>query len=218
MQVTTVSAGKPTPTKSILFNQCKLDLSVKFANSRHNKPMWCIDGSAQDQLRMIQALTKRKGAMPYPRELVLPSLVYNTPQEAFKKFMLSMGTDEDTLRMTLPSKDKVVVSRDLFLDTNKDWKISKRQRDQWLLYLAEVIKSPQEIWKLNLEKSEELYLMGRFLRGKQRIDAITVFKRDGDAGEWKEGKTSYTFDKPDGIERKRKSIESDGAWIRWIEN
>ena len=144
----------------------------------------------QLQIQMMQTWANRKGEMPEPRELVLPSLIYNTPQEAFKQFMHAMGTDEDTLRMKLPSNDEVVVSRDLFLNKNKDWKIAKRQREQWLMYLAEVIKSPQEIWKLKLDKSEELYLMGRFQRGKERIDAIAVFKRNGDAGEWREGKTA----------------------------
>ena len=157
--------------------------------------------------------------MPEPRELTLPALRYDTPKDAFRQFMRALGTDETSLRVPLVSGDTALVSDDLFRNLQGGWKIAKRERDQWLLYVAELIKSPQEVWRLDLTMTEELYLLGRFKMGKTRIDAVAVFTREKGADLWSGGKTAYTFDKPDGLDRKRREImTASGACVRWIEN
>lgn len=199
-------------------NKCNVNMAVTFARARDNAPMWCEDSPARDLLLMQKAWSERNGAMPDPRALVLPPMHYSTPENAFKQFMQTMGTDENTARIVLPSKDTVVATRDLFLNGNNDWKIFNRGRGDWLEYIAENIKFPQEIWRLKLPLTEELYLLGRFQRGKQRIDTVAVFKRQQNSGDWIESKTTYTFDKPDGLERKRREIMSaKDISLRWIE-
>ena len=182
--------------------------------------MWCAEGPIRDQLLMQKAWAGRKGAMPEPRPLVLPELPAIQKGEegrAFSRFMDAFG-GESIARVELPSRDVVHVQRKLFQVRDGDkWKIGNRGRDRWLLYIAELIKAPQEVWKFDLGMSQELYLLGRFQRGNQRVDVVAVFKRDSDVGEWTAAKTAYAFDKPDGIDRKRLEIFSGKACIRWIQ-
>ena len=199
-------------------NKCRVNMAVTFARARDNAPMWCEDGPIRDQLLMQKAWAERGGKMPEPRSLNLPTMHYSTPEDAFKQFLQAMGTNEEEARLTLPSNDTIVVTRDLFLNGKNEWKIFNRGRGDWLEYIAENIKSPQEVWRVKLDMSEELYLLGRFQRGKQRIDTVAVFKRYQENGHWIESKTTYTFDKPDGLDRKRREImAAAGACIRWIE-
>lgn len=130
--------------------------------------------------------------------------------------MHELGADEKVMRVQLPSGDFAQVSDDLFRTLDGRWKIDKRGRDQWLLYLAALIKYPQEIWKIKLAQTEELYLLGRFQRGNQRIDSLAVFRRNSDSELWNEGKTIYTFEKPDGLDKKRAEIIKSGSLV-WIE-
>lgn len=101
----------------------------------------------RDYLLMQQAWVERKGKLPEPRPLVLNPVNQATPELMFKQFMREFD-GLDATRLELPSGDLVTVDDSLFKKLNGDWKIEKRGRDQWLLYLAELIKSPQEIWKL----------------------------------------------------------------------
>lgn len=188
-----------------------------FAGKRTAKPVWCQEGKARDFALMHQAWAERGGQMPAPRPLVLPPLPFVSAEKSFDQFMRALGADGDTLRVTLPSSDIVLVSDDLFRALDGRWKIDKRGRDQWLLYLAELIKAPQEIWRLRLGQSEELYLLGRFQRGKQRIDAMAVFKREGDEGVWSEGKTAFVADREDYIGDKRADLIEKSAIVRWLE-
>jgi hypothetical protein len=69
---------------------------------------------------------------------------------------------------------------------------------------------------LILAQTEELYLLGRFQRGRQRLDAIAVFKREGDEGPWSEGKTGYVFDRDDGLSDKRTALVKEAS-LRWLQ-
>jgi hypothetical protein len=188
------------------------------ARGRITAPLWCMDGPIRDFALMQHAWIARKGEMPPPRPLNLPETIVQPgrEQEAFKEFMRDFGGGE-TARVTLPSGDVVVVSEGMFRTLDGRWKIGKRERDRWLRYIAALIKAPQEVWRLKLSASEELYLLGRFLRGRQRIDAIAVFKRTGGDGAWINGVTTYVFDMPDGMDRKRSELMKRAAFVRWID-
>lgn len=161
-------------------------------------------------------MEQRKGAMPEPRSLVLNPVSQATPEIMFWQFMQAFnGRDPENLK--LPSGDLVRVDVGLFTTLDGRWKISKRGRDQWLLYLAEMIKNPQEIWQLKQLKTEELYLMGRFQRGRMRLDALAVFKRDGDFGVWDEGKTGFVADFEDYLDQKRSELSKKKAQLVWTE-
>jgi len=67
--------------------------------------------------------------------------------------------------------------------------------------------------------SEELYLLGRFQRGKQVIETIAVFKRTGDEVEWIEAKTIYAADDKDAeyLKDKRAWLMKKNACIKYLE-
>ena len=219
---------KPTEWDGLLsaiqakLDKCRVNLNAKFANVRGTAPLWCADGPAKDNLMMMRAWAQRKGEMPAPRLLVLPELpAIQKGQEAraFTLFMAGFG-GESSASVTLPSDDVAHVQRKLFqVREGDDWKVGKRDRDRWLLYLAPLIKEPQEVWWLKLAMSEELYLFGRFQRGKQVIETIAVFKRTGDEGEWIEAKTIYAADDKDAeyLRDKRAWLMKKGARIKYLE-
>lgn len=197
--------------------KCAVGMGATLAKVRDNAPMWCKDGPVRDLLLMQKAWAERKGAMPEPRPLVLDSVPFVSAEQSFEKFMGALGADGGTVRLVIPSGDVVQVSDDLFRTLDGRWKIDKRGRDEWLLYLAAVIQSPQEVWRLKLALTEELYLMGRFQRGNKRLDALAVFKRDGDSGVWTEGKTGFVSDREKYLGDKRKELLGLSSSIRWIE-
>lgn len=199
--------------------KCRVNMAVSLGKSRDNSPMWCKDGPARDLLLMQKAWAERQGAIPQPRELVLPELppiVKGHESLAFDRFMDEFGGGSHA-RVELPSGDIVHVQRKLFLVNKGDnWKIGERERDRWLLYVAELIKSPQEVWRLNLGMSQELYLMGRFKRGNRILEALAVFKRDGKDGEWIEAKTTFVADQNDYLNEKRKTLLKKLACVRYL--
>jgi SPP1 gp7 family putative phage head morphogenesis protein len=196
--------------------KCRVNLSAQFANVRSTQPLWCDEGPFRDHLLMQQTWAQRGGRMPEPRPLVLQSAPFVSAEKSFEQFMQALGSIDDVLRVALPSGDTVVVSDDLFRTLDGRWKISKRGRDQWLMYLAELIKSPQEVWRLKLAQTEELYLLGRFQRGRQRLDAIAVFKREGDEGDWSEGKTGFVADGDKYLFEKRDELMKKAS-LRWLD-
>lgn len=198
-------------------NRCNVAFGATLARPQMQQPLWCGDGPARDLLLMQQAWAQRGGQLPEPRALVLQPMPFVSAEKSFEQFMQALGTEDDVLRVTLPSGDTVQVSDDLFRTLDGRWKIDKRGRDQWLLYLAELIKAPQEVWRLKLAQTEELYLLGRYQRGKQRIDALAVFKRDGDEGLWNEGKTGYVADSDVYLDEKRQLLLKQKAAVRYLE-
>lgn len=200
-------------------SKCSVNMAATFAKARDNSPMWCKDGAARDLLLMQKAWTERGGSMPEPRLLVLPELPpIKTGQEhsAFASFMDAFGGGS-TARVELPSGDVVHLQRKMFqVRDGENWKISDRGRDRWLLYVAELIKSPQEIWRIDLGMTQELYLMGRFQRGNRVLEALTVFKRDGKDGDWFDAKTSFVADQNDYLNEKRKQLMKRFACVRYL--
>lgn len=185
-----------------------------FAGKRATKPVWCTD--ANDHALMIEAWAKRGGAMPAPRTLVLPVLQNSEGHERlFSQFMAVFG-ETTSARFDLPTGETVVVGSDLFQRLNNTWKLNKRERDIFLLYIAETISRPQEIWRRDLSHTQELYMLARFMRGSERIDVNAVFKRDKGKSLWADGKTAYTFDRPYGIDRKRAELMDNGC-VLWVE-
>lgn len=165
---------------------------------------------------MLEAWQRRGGAMPEPRRLVLPESPKGAGHERlFGQFMATFG-ETTSARVELPTGEVVVVGSDLFQRLDSSWKLDKRARDIFLLYIAEAIRKPQEIWRIDLSHTQELYMLARFLRGNERIDVNAVFKRNKGESVWAEGKTAYTFDRPYGIERKRTELMQSGR-VLWIE-
>lgn len=180
------------------------------------QPIWCREGPIRNLALMQQAWIERRGQMPPPRPLKLPKLDFDTPEQGYAQFMQHLGLKLSGDWVQTASGDEVFVDDALFRTIDGYWKIKKRGRNRWLLYLAELIKQPQEVWRLRLAQTEELYLLGRFQRERQRLDAIAVFRRDtGSASRWPEGKTAYVFDSDDGFDSKRAMLMRKAS-LRWL--
>lgn len=135
---------------------------------------------------------------------MLDKLANDTPERLFTQFMTAFDTKKAAM-VDIPHAGKAVVDAELFKTLTSEWKIDKRSRSEWLLYIAALIQSPQETWLKRLSHGEELYLFGRFMRGKERIDTMAVFKRIEPDGLWV-GKTAYAFDGDNGINKKRTEV------------
>jgi hypothetical protein len=135
-----------------------------------------------------------RARMPDPRPLLLEPLPRLEPAEAFTQFMRQFEGDTAVAHMGLPSGDRVTISDNLFKSRQGEWKLAKRGRDVWLLYLAELAQRPQEIWLLSDTMVSELHVLGRFQRGTQRIDALLVFERNDHGQPWM-GKTAFVSDR-----------------------
>jgi len=175
----------------------------------------CIDATVANHLALTELWARHNGQLPPPQERSLPELSPAEPEALYARFLDALG-EQAAFWLELPDGSRVFVDDRLFRRLDGTWKIGKRGRDRWLLYLSELLRSPQEIWRLQRAMSEELYLLGRFQRGKRRIDAIAVFKREVGEEDWGEGKTAYTFDSETGLAKKRVELLSDGGMIRWI--
>ena len=177
-------------------------------------PAHCIEGPIREHAQMLRAWTERRGEMPGPRDLVLDPLTEDSPEAMFGAFMAAFGGGSSA-RHTLPTGDEVLIDDQLFRRLGGGWKIDKRGRDAWLLYLADLIQSPQEVWRMDREMSDELYLLGRFQRGRQLLEAITVFERKDGGTPWS-GKTAFVSDRRDYLEDKRHKLIMRGR-LQWIQ-
>jgi SPP1 gp7 family putative phage head morphogenesis protein len=194
--------------------------AAQFANRRGTPPLWCKDGPLRDNLLMQRLWAERQGEMPEPRSLDLRQLDgERDPKAIGLAFVRLLGGASlaDAVDIALPSGDIVVASADLLKTKAGGWKADKRGRGPWIAYLAELIVRPQEVWIEDIQGGQKLYLLGRFQRGRDRLDAIAVFGRDGATGRWAEGHTAYVFDGLTGLDRKRQSLlTNEKASIRWL--
>jgi len=176
-------------------------------------------GPARDNLLVQAAWAKRGGALPEPNPLDLPALRQGQEAPAlFERFMDEFGGGASEL-FTLPAGQRVLVGDDLFKDLNGHWKIGKRGRDEWLLYLAALIKAPQEAWQLPLAMLQELYLLGRFQRAGRTLEALVVFElaNNAEPGRPWVGKTAFVSDREKYLGDKRSELINKKATLLWLD-
>lgn len=180
--------------------------------------MWCKDGPIRDFARMQQAWIERKGQMPEPRSVTLPRLDYRSPEEGYAAFMRHLGLLQTGGWVPTASGDEVFVSDALFRDLEGRWKWFKRGRDVWALYVAEVILRPQEVWRIRHDGDEKLYLLGRFARGREILEALAVFRRDA-RERWSEGVTAFVADDKRAVylKEKRRWLLNHAASVTYLE-
>ena len=185
---------------------------------KHNaQPLWCRVGDVRDKALLLQQWTEREGKLPAPKPLVIHPLRFTTAEDAFSQFMREFSRSGDlSTEFDLPNGERLLIDESLFRDSDGEWKITKRGRDTWLLYLAELIKHPQEIWLHPLTNSDKLYLFGRYQRGRELLEAMVVFSRKSENGVW-EGTTAYVSDRDDYLEPKRRKLIKEGGTVVWME-
>lgn len=98
---------------------------------------------------------------------------------------------------------RILISDELFKDYQGNWKIQKRDREKYLLYLADTIKDPDEIW-VSLERINkgnarttkgDYYLERRYLKRLQTDDGTGFVLFRWGKGFWSEKVTSHMKDK-----------------------
>lgn len=198
--------------------QCDAGAADFAKGGRIAQPLWCKEGPFRDFARMQEAWIRRKGQMPEPRPLALPMLDYSSPPDGYAAFMRHLGLDESGGWLETVSGDAVFVSDALFKDLNGDWKWFKRGRDAWALYVAEVILRPQEVWRIRHDGDEKLYLLGRFARGREILEALAVFRRDA-RERWSEGVTAFVADDKRAVylKEKRRWLLNHAASVTYLE-
>jgi len=176
------------------------------ANRGGGGKIWC-QGKGADWLSMIEAVAQSRGEMPEPRQHVGIERLQPSHDEAalFSRFMREFG-GEKQVQFTDVIGNSLEIGRDLFLNLQREWKIMKGERAQWLLYTAVNIQRPDEIWKEPGRQGgpDKLYYLSRFNVGRRGLLAcIAVFEREQKAsGAWA-GRTNYATTQDGYAERKR---------------
>jgi len=81
--------------------------------------------------------------------------------------------------------ERVVISEDLFKDAKGQWKVTKNNRQKYLLMLASALKEPDEIWEYWEElrdgsKRLRRRYLSRLVVGDDRRDALVAFETGKD--------------------------------------
>jgi hypothetical protein len=157
--------------------------------------------------------------MPEPRRLDgVPRLGAALGEAAlFERFMEAFGGGHRAELADVIGQSLLIDSR-LFEDIKGKWKIQKGERAQWLLYTAENIQRPDEIW---FEPGRDggpdrLYYLSRFAVGRRdSLVCIAVFEREpASSGPWS-GRTNYATTQTGYVERKRRALLRVGEVRYW---
>lgn len=157
-----------------------------------------------DYLKMLGRAAVSSGEMPTQRKTSLP-LSKATTETAFMNEFMTHFDDSVFLSVT---GDNLAINSDLFTTKDKVWKWDKRERAQWLNYMALNIKEPDEVWLVQKGNYEEkLYLLSMFDIGSaSSLSCIAVFSRDSENQYWG-GVSSFATTDSDYLEKER--LKSD---------
>lgn len=102
--------------------------------------------------------------------------------------------------------EQLVISDDLFKDTQGEWKVTKNNRHRYLLLLAQALKQPDEIWEFweemkdGTKKLRRRYL-SRLRYGDDARDALVAFETGKDG--WR-GVTTFQSRDKSYVEKQRR--------------
>ena len=138
--------------------------------------------------------------LPFAKDKLLPAMPVGDEEKYVARFLDQFGGDiGKPVLFTDAAGDAVVISEALFKDFKGRWKVAKREREQYLLMLAEAIKHPDEIW-VGMEwhhATGKAIVRRRYISRHQiegsNLPAFTVFEHGRDG--W-QGKTTYAPDHP----------------------
>lgn len=160
-------------------SQCIGLFSAELAGkNRHNKPIWC-QSSGADQLNIIAHAANYQHEMPTPKQSNFVFLPEGLPDKSYlARFMAEFGalSDEQMIYESV-TKHKLLVSGEMFTNHKTgESKITKHGREKYLLYIADAIKNPDEVW-LNAGKYQDnaLYFLSRYAINNQIMNVLAVF-------------------------------------------
>jgi hypothetical protein len=163
---------------------------------RHNKPIWCKDYGDRF-LSQIAVELDRDKPMPEPKQDNSIELLPSDESERFylEQFMRKFDAEwNGEAQVTAQTGHELLISRQLFTDHKTGLlKITKNRRERYVLFVADTIIKPDEIWLREGEhESSALYLLSRFQIKRDVASVLTVFRNQGKL--W-EGWTGYqSFD------------------------
>jgi SPP1 gp7 family putative phage head morphogenesis protein len=157
-------------------------LGTQFAARIKGGKLQCRDDMSES-LDRLEAAVKNQGKMPEPRRIDLPLLPTGKGERFYlERFMGVFGEDwNGTAIIEAPTGHQLSVSPRLFTDHKTGGtKIDKQGRSAYLLYIAETIKRPDEIWIATGSAGDAvLYLLSRFIIDRKVTGIITAFKELG---------------------------------------
>lgn len=129
------------------------------------------------------------GPLPPPRSVPADQLLPKglAPQDYVRAFLEPLGASlEHPAIVRDVMGERLVVGKDLFTKADGEWKVLKRDREQFLPLLAQALLQPDEIW-LRLEWMYALEkavvrrrYVARFAVQGQEVPALVVFELGGD--------------------------------------
>ena len=174
-----------------------------FSRKSDKTPLWCSD-NMQDVFNRIKTSLDSSGPMPAPRLLQVRAIPDGQPpQRYFSEFMGEFGAESsESALFDSVCAERLLISRSLFLKQSGAWKIEKRGRASYVLYLAEAIKQPDEVWLREDRESGKAFLdfLARFSRAHDTVRALAVFQWSGKL--W-EGVTAHPVDREIVFDSKR---------------
>ena len=131
--------------------------------------------------------------LPPPRAIAAETLLPKglTPEDYVRGFLEPLGaTLEQPAIMRDAVGERLVVGKELFQTAAGEWKVLKRDREQFLPLMAQALLQPDEIWvRLEWMYAQERAVVrrryiARFAVEGQEVPALVVFERgdDGWAG------------------------------------
>jgi hypothetical protein len=126
--------------------------------------------------------------MPEPRTVKLEVLPAGKDELFYlDRFMTEFDAGRnESVELTDLVPFRRIVSRDLFTNhLTGDMKINVNGRAQYVTYIAETIKRPDEIWIDQGGHSDRtMYCLSRFVLKKETMHIITAFKEGGNSELW----------------------------------
>jgi len=123
--------------------------------------------------------------MPAPRSSqlqLLSPISGGRWRDHFNKFMSTLGLDgESSGTLVSPTGHALYLSIDMFTDhLTKELKIGREKRDLHLLFLADSIIRPDEIWlQEGSHKDQTLMFLTRYVIGGEVTALLAAFKQEG---------------------------------------
>jgi hypothetical protein len=180
--------------------------SIDLAKKRTGISLPC-QPAGRDYLAMLEAVATSGGKMPEARRVDVQLLPSGQSERVYlERFMREFDEAFDaTAIVEAPTGHPLAVSSELFTDhkTGRS-KITKEGRAAYLLYLAETIKNPDEVWMTTGAAGDRsLYYLAWYLIGGKETAMLAVFKERGKV--W-EGWSGYQSQNMAYIEAKRTGV------------
>jgi SPP1 gp7 family putative phage head morphogenesis protein len=184
--------------------QCRVT-GAEFARKPKAPPIWCGQPGAE-YLDLLKTALDSAGPAPEPRRVDVKRLPKGQSEKDYLTAFMGEfgGGPRDTVIFESVGGIRLAIDEMLFVKQSGDRKVTKRGREEYLLYLAKCIQEPDEIW---LEQpssgNPKLHYLARFDRKEHPIHVLAVFQQQKNS--WV-GVTAYQTDDADYWAKQRREV------------